>query len=316
MAAVVKSAVPEATIGVAHGQMSERALERAMLRFLAGEFSVLVCTTIIESGLDIPNANTIIMNRADKLGLAQLYQLRGRVGRDRYQAYAYLLVPGLDALSDVSRKRLRTIEELSGLSSGFQLASRDLEIRGAGNILGPEQSGHITALGFDMYCRLLEDAVAELKGQKPSDIFEPMLSLGFYGAIPADYVRHAAERLELYHRISLCDDEREIEEIADELLDRYGGVPDEVEQLIAVNVVRIRAQRLRIERLERAKSALDLQFHPTTTLSPERLVIFLTAHQQTASLVSDQVIRLSLETTGWRETYTAICNHLRALAEA
>jgi transcription-repair coupling factor (superfamily II helicase) len=239
MASFVQRLVPEARIGIAHGQMPERELMRSMERFLEKEIDVLVCTTIIESGLDIPNVNTIIINRADRFGLADLYQLRGRVGRYKRRAYAYLLIPPLRALTEVAQKRLKAIEEFSELGSGFKIALRDLEIRGAGNILGAEQHGDISAVGFEMYCRLLEEAVSELKGEKRKKPLLPTADFNVDSFIPDDYVASPSQKFGLYKKIGLAGSSEEIDGILDEMGDRYGALPQEAKNLVDIARLRV-----------------------------------------------------------------------------
>ena len=237
--------VPEAAIAIAHGQMPERQLERVMLKFMEGRSDVLVCTSIIESGLDIPNANTIIINRADRFGLAQLYQLRGRVGRGAVRAYAYLLTPKNFQLSESAHKRLEAIAEASELGAGFLIAMRDLEIRGAGELLGARQHGHIAAIGFDLYCRLLAQTVRELKGEVPQKItseeaiayLTPLsegvqINLPLPVYLPEDYVPDESLRLRLYRRLAGLLSEEEITAIAQELEDRFGELPEPVVNLL------------------------------------------------------------------------------------
>ncbi len=231
--------VPEARFGIAHGQMPERELQSAMESFLSKEIDVLVCTTIIESGLDIPNVNTMLINRADRFGLADLYQLRGRVGRYKHRAYAYLLVPGRRALTETAQKRLKAIEEFSELGSGFKIALRDLEIRGAGNILGAEQHGDITAVGFEMYCQLLEEAVAELKGEKREKLLLPTVEFDVDCFIPDDYVASPAQKLALYKKIGLAVNVEDVETISDEMEDRYGPIPPQSENLVRTAYLRV-----------------------------------------------------------------------------
>ncbi len=231
--------VPEAEFGIAHGRMPERELQSVMAEFLERRIDVLVCTTIIESGLDIPNVNTMLINRADHFGLADLYQLRGRVGRYKRRAYAYLMIPQRKALSEVAQKRLKAIEEFSELGSGFKIALRDLEIRGAGNILGSEQHGDIAAVGFEMYCQLLEEAVTELKGEKPEQLVLPTAEFEVDSFIPDDYVSSPAQKLALYKKVSMARTEEDSEAIEEEMRDRYGPLPPEAENLLKISRLRI-----------------------------------------------------------------------------
>jgi transcription-repair coupling factor (superfamily II helicase) len=286
--------VPECRIGVAHGQMPERSLERVMLRFLAREFDLLLCTTIIESGLDIPSVNTIIIHQADRFGLAQLYQLRGRVGRSTRQAYAYLLVSGKLVLSDTARKRIEAIEEFSALGSGFQLATRDLEIRGAGNLLGPQQSGHIASVGFHLYCQMLEEAVRTVRGETVPVRVDPELRLEVHGYIPQEYIESEAQRLELYQRLATVEEMAALEALARELQDRFGPVPAVVRRLLAVVEIKILARRLALERLEQQRAAVVLTFHPQTPVQPDQLLQWLQSTVPAFRFQSERVVRFSL----------------------
>jgi len=242
VAAHIQRLVPEARVAVAHGQMDEFDLEQVMLAFYAEQFDVLVCTTIIENGLDVPNVNTIIVDDAHKLGLAQLYQLRGRVGRSVRQAYAYLLYKYPDQMTPEAEERLKAIEEFSELGSGFRLALRDLEIRGAGEILGAEQSGHMSAVGLDLYTQMLADAVKTLKGERPSDLEGlPALDLPVEAVIPAGYVPDERQRIDLYRRLADVTSEEEIEGMAEEMRDRYGPLPQAVQNLLRIARLKLRA---------------------------------------------------------------------------
>src|SRR5206468_5470867 len=244
---LIQRLVPEARVVVGHGQMNEEALERAMLDFIARKFDVLLATTIVENGLDIPNANTIIINRADRYGLSQLYQLRGRVGRSDRPAYAYLLIPPDDNLSPVAKKRLAAIKEFSDLGSGFRVAALDLEIRGAGNLLGGEQSGHIETLGFEMYMKLLEQTVRELKGEEIEDDVRATVNLGVDLRIDESYVPDMNQRLTLYRSVAAARREEEIDDVLDGAFDRYGPLPSSVLNLADYGRIRIMADRLGIE---------------------------------------------------------------------
>ncbi len=243
----VAQLVPEARIAYGHGRMKEHQLEKTMASFVAREVDVLVCTTIIESGLDIPTANTMIIHEADRFGLAALHQLRGRVGRYKHRAYCYLLLPQRRSVSAVATKRLKAIEEFSDLGAGFQIAMRDLEIRGAGNILGPEQSGHIAAVGYELYCRLLEHAVRRLRGEEAPERPEVHVELGIDAYIPRAYIPSQRQRMEVYRRLAGCAAPEELQRLQADLADAYGPVPGEVETLLEIAEVRIRAGAFGIE---------------------------------------------------------------------
>ncbi|MBV8881268.1 MAG: transcription-repair coupling factor, partial [Planctomycetaceae bacterium] len=239
----IRLLVPEARVAVGHGQMEEGQLEKTMLRFLAKETDVLVCTTIIESGLDIPNVNTMIINQADIFGLADLHQLRGRVGRYKRQAFCYLLLPPDRELVPQAKKRLKAIEEFSELGAGFKIAMRDLEIRGVGNLLGREQHGHIAAIGYDLYCRLLEKAVKKTKKQPIVEPLETHVDLGLDTWIPEDYIPDLRTRVEVYRRLTGCRAEDALDDAQKEVLDRFGPLPAPVEGFIRTMRVKLRAAR-------------------------------------------------------------------------
>jgi len=255
---------PEARIGVAHGQLHERDLEKVMLAFVKRELDVLVCTTIIESGLDIPAANTIIINRADKFGLAQLYQLRGRVGRSHLRAYAYLMTPPYRLLTEDARKRLRALEAHSDLGSGFALAMRDLEIRGAGEILGAKQSGFIDEIGFDLYTKILEEAVAELKGEKVERLPDTKLEGSLDLHLPDDYVNVKQHKVDVYRRLADCRRVDEIEALRDEVVDRFGRMPQAATQLFDAAGLRLAAAIAGAEKVKVHHLRITVEY-PTTT---------------------------------------------------
>ena len=271
----LRQLVPEASLAIAHGQMREKELERVMLQFVKKDVNLLVCTSIIESGLDIPTANTILINHAERFGLADLYQIRGRVGRGSHQAYAYLIIPSDLALSKDAMRRLRAIQELSELGSGFKLAIQDLEIRGAGNLLGPSQSGHIAAVGFELYTQLMEKAVRELKGEEVIEEITPEIHFHLPAFIPEAYVEDPGERLGLYRRLSLSHSDEEVETIREELIDRFGKIPKEVNHLLEVIKVKILLTRLSIKRFEETPSQFVLAFDESTKVSPHRVVEFV-----------------------------------------
>jgi transcription-repair coupling factor (superfamily II helicase) len=242
--------VPTARVGVGHGSLPSDELEKVMVEFVRGDLDVLVATTIVESGLDIPRANTMFVARADAFGLAQLYQLRGRIGRSKDRAYCYLLVPEPEHLTEEARRRLDALQRFTELGAGFQIASQDLEIRGGGELLGAKQSGSIAAVGFDQYVKMLERAVAELGGQPIHSAVDPELSVEMPGFIPDDYVPDPGQRLELYKRLSAVEDDDEIREVMDEIADRYGPLPGDVVllgELMAVKAIARRAGALALE---------------------------------------------------------------------
>jgi transcription-repair coupling factor (superfamily II helicase) len=267
--------LPEARIGVAHGQMPEGQLERCMVDFVQRKYDVLLATTIIENGLDIPNANTIIVNHAERFGLAQLYQLRGRVGRSDRRAYAYLLVPPEGSLSPVARQRLAAIREFSDLGSGFRIAALDLEIRGAGNLLGGEQSGHIESIGFDLYVKLLEETVRELKGEEIDDDVRAAVNLNLDLKIDERYITDMNQRLMVYRRVAGARTEPELTALHAELRDRYGPIPPSVATLVEYGRIRLLADRLAVETIDREGHLLVLKFRASTTVDPVRLIRFV-----------------------------------------
>jgi transcription-repair coupling factor (superfamily II helicase) len=268
--------VPEAKVIVAHGQLRERDLEQRMLRFMHGEADVLLCTTIIESGLDIQRANTILINRADSFGLAQLYQLRGRVGRGSQRAYAYLLIPGSEEiLSDDARRRLEAIQDLTELGSGFRLANMDLEIRGAGNLLGAEQSGCLAAVGYDTYMQMLEETMDELRGKVREAEVDPEIRLPVAARLPGGYVAVVNQRLVLYKRLASCRDDSDVDRIRDELLDRFGPLPGEAENLLEVIRLKILARRLGVVAVDVSRGEIVLSAGETTNVDPQRLLNLL-----------------------------------------
>ncbi|MGA2736351.1 MAG: transcription-repair coupling factor [Bryobacteraceae bacterium] len=271
-AAYLQQLVPTARIGVGHGQIGEAELEKTMLKFMQHEYDIFVCTTIVENGLDIPLANTIIIENAERYGLAELYQLRGRVGRSNRRAYAYLLVPPDTELSEVARKRLAALKEFSDLGAGFKIAALDLELRGAGNLLGGEQHGHINAVGFDMYVRLLEDTVRELKGEEVPVEIHSSLNLGLDMRIPADYIADENQRLRAYRQIANAGTPADRERVEKELEDRYGPVPDAVRNLLEYSGLKTTAEKLGIEAIDRRHAVLNVKFHPETHIDPARLM--------------------------------------------
>jgi transcription-repair coupling factor (superfamily II helicase) len=252
--------------------MGEAALEKVLLGFMRHQFDVFVSTTIVENGLDIPLANTIIIENAERHGLSELYQLRGRVGRSNRRAYAYLLVPEDTELSEVARKRLAALKEFSDLGAGFKIAALDLELRGAGNLLGGEQHGHIAAVGFDMYVRLLEETVQELKGEEAPLEVHSTLNLGLDIRIPADYIAEEHQRLRAYKRIAEAGGRERAAELLAELGDRYGAPPEAVRHLVEFSLLKTLAQRLGVESVERRQGMVNIKFHAQSRIDPMALM--------------------------------------------
>jgi len=269
--------VPEVKIGLAHGRMAKRALEDVMNAFYDGSLDLLLSTQIIESGLDIPTANTLVIHRADMFGLSQLYQLRGRVGRSKLRAYCYLTLPPGRALTPTAEKRLEVMQTLDTLGAGFTLASYDLDIRGAGNLLGAEQSGHIREVGVELYQHMLEEAVAEVRGggAKPEDGWIPQINVGMPVLIPEAYVSDLDVRLGLYRRIAVLEDAREIDAFAAEMIDRFGKLPGEVENLLKIVAIKRLCRAAGIEKLEAGPKGAVVAFHDNDFANPAGLVAFI-----------------------------------------
>jgi transcription-repair coupling factor (superfamily II helicase) len=292
MAGYLTRLLPDITFGVAHGQMKERELKAVMDRFVAREFDVLVTTTIIESGIDIPTANTMIINRADRFGLAQLYQLRGRVGRAHHRAYCYLLIPGSHLLNRVAEQRLKVIQELTDLGSGFRIAAHDLEIRGAGNLLGAEQHGHINAVGFDLYCSMLEKAVKELKGEEQRPEIETHVAIPIEAYIPKVFIPDTNQRLTVYRKLSLIKNAVELSEFSDELRDRFGTLPVAVQRLLRLKGFTLECNILGIERLEISKGNCVFHYAAHITFSPEEIVGLMKSETVELSFPSSHSVKL------------------------
>jgi len=290
---LIRQLVPHARIGIAHSRLPERELERAVLRFVRQELDVLVTTTIIENGLDIPNANTILINHAERFGLADLYQLRGRVGRSHRLAYAYLLTPPESTLSTIARQRLAALKEFSDLGAGFRLAALDLELRGAGNLLGPEQSGHINALGFELYCQLLERTIRELRGETIEEEIVPQITLRLSLRIPEAYVPEMSQRLHIYKRLASARTEQKLAELREELKDRYGPPPPEVERLLLLGSIRNAAISLRVRAIERELSHITIRFADPDRVTPRQRRAFLAVHPS-AEFTSDGALRYTI----------------------
>jgi transcription-repair coupling factor (superfamily II helicase) len=294
MADFVQNLVPEAQVGIAHGQMKEDAIEDVMSRFIAGGLNVLVTTSIIESGIDIPNANTIIINRADRFGLAELYQIKGRVGRGRRKAFAYLLTPAEEGLSDLARKRLRAIQELSELGAGFRIAAQDLETRGAGNLLGKQQSGHIAAVGIDLYTEMMEEAMAEIRGEEVAKEQDTQINLRASAFIPEDYIEDVSLRLAAYKEISGGESSGEIDRIAEDLQDRYGPLPEPASNLLEIMKVRIIAKQSRVARIDGGTAFVNITFAEEARVPPDKVMALLRKNKGRIKLIPEYTLQVAL----------------------
>ncbi len=293
LAALVQKLVPTARIGVAHGQMGEKELERVMLKFMQGEYEVLAATALIENGLDIPRANTIIVNHADRFGLADLYQLRGRVGRSNRRAYSYFLIPAEETLTPTAKRRLAALREFSDLGAGFRLAALDLELRGAGNVLGREQHGHLNAIGLDLYLRMLEQTVEELKGAPAKLEVRTTLNLGLDIKIPDSYIADESQRLRMYKRISSLATPEARAELEAELADRFGPVPPPVSNLLAYAMLKGAAERLLVQSIERKGEEVLVRFHQQAPVDAKKLLQFL-RRQRPSEFRPDGLLRFRL----------------------
>lgn len=294
MAEQLRQLVPEATVAVGHGQMAEKELEQVMMGFIEGKSNLLVASTIIENGLDIPTANTIIVNRADCFGLSQLYQLRGRVGRSDRRAYAYLLIPGEASLTREARERLRVLQELTELGAGFRIASHDLELRGAGDLLGSKQSGSIAAIGFELYTELLEEAIDKLRGKEREERIDPEIRLGLNAFFAESYLPDPNQRLQFYQRMASAESDEELFDLVEELRDRYGELPAAGENLVGIMRLRVRLKKLCIELLEYDGKNLSMLFHASTAISPELIRSLITDQPQIYSLGADFKLTVKL----------------------
>ncbi len=320
-AASLEELVPEARVRIAHGQMRERDLEQIMLDFYHRRFNVLVCTTIIESGIDVPTANTIIINRADKLGLAQLHQLRGRVGRSHHRAYAYLVTPPAQAMTPDAVKRLEAIESLEDLGAGFMLATHDLEIRGAGELLGQEQSGQIQEIGFSLYMDMLQRAVDALRSGREPSLEAPFhpgveVEMGTAALLPEDYVPDVHTRLVLYKRIAAAEDPETLRELQVELIDRFGLLPPPAKQLFLVSEIRQKARQLGIQRLDAHPGGGRVQFGAETPVEPAALIRLIQGEPRRFRLDGQTRLRFSAELESQDERYRFVHRMLDRLAEA
>lgn len=305
-AKTVRELVPSANVIVAHGQMAEKELESAMMAFYEKRANVLVSTAIIESGLDVPNANTIIINRADMFGLSQLYQIRGRVGRSGSRAYAYLLIPAEGALTEDAKKRLEVIQRFVELGSGFSIASHDLEIRGGGDLLGAQQSGHIAAVGFDLYTELLEEAIRELQGRAPSaeeSRKEPEIKAPFPAFLSEDYVPDVHQRLSLYRRLSAAADDPELDRLEGELQDRFGKLPDEAQNLVWLIRIKQVLKKIGIDTLTVGQGKVSLVPGDRSTLDPVRAIALVSSDREKYQLTPDSKLVAKIPTVTLRDLF-------------
>ncbi len=280
VAARVQALVPHANVAYAHGQMSEHELENIMIDFVNGDIQVLVCTTIIETGLDIPNANTIIIQDADYMGLSQLYQLRGRVGRANRQAYAYLMYKRDKVLQETAEKRLQTIRDFTEFGSGFRIAMRDMEIRGAGNLLGGEQHGHMDAVGYDMYCRLLEEVIKEKRNEKTETPFETTIDINLSAYIPGYFIPNEEQKLDIYKKVSLIRNQQDYFDVQEEIEDRFGNLPASVQNLLEVSLLKAAAHNLDIAAITHKGDTIKLVFRPDAKVDPNKIMAVVTANKQ------------------------------------
>jgi transcription-repair coupling factor (superfamily II helicase) len=313
----IQELVPSARVAVGHGQMGESELERVMLAFMRHEFDVLVATTIIENGLDIPLANTILINRAERHGLSELYQLRGRVGRSNRRAYAYLLIPPENELTEIARRRLAALKEFSDLGAGFKIAALDLELRGAGNMLGGEQSGHIEAVGFELYTSMLEAAVKELKGEGSEERPATQLNLGITLRIDESYVPEENQRLRLYKKIAGAASETAVQEIRAEMEDRYGKLPDATVYLLAAAELRLECERMGVAQIDRKRGELQIRFTENAAVDPAHLMKLVARNAKRGAQFTPQgVLKMPLKSSRPDEVLLEIRELLAGLAPA
>ena len=317
IASRIQELVPGARVAVGHGQMGEKELESVMLAFMRHEFDVLVATTIIENGLDIPLANTILINRADRHGLSELYQLRGRVGRSNRRAYAYLLIPPERELTDIARRRLAALKEFSDLGAGFKIAALDLELRGAGNMLGGEQSGHIEAVGFELYTSMLENAVKELKGEAGAERPTTQLNLGIALRIDENYIAEENQRLRLYKKIAGAESEKAIADLRAEMEDRYGSLPDATVYLLEAASLRLECEQMGVGQIDRKRAELQVRFTENAAIDPQHLMRLVARNAKRGAQFTPQgLLKFPLAATRPDEVLLEIRDLLAKLAPA
>ncbi|HTH44297.1 MAG TPA: TRCF domain-containing protein, partial [Oxalicibacterium sp.] len=315
--AMLEALLPEARIAVAHGQLHERDLEKVMRDFVAQRFNILLCTTIIETGIDVPSANTIIMHRADKFGLAQLHQLRGRVGRSHHQAYAYLLVNDVQGLTKLAQRRLDAIQQMEELGSGFYLAMHDLEIRGAGEVLGENQSGEMTEIGFQLYSDMLNDAVRALKNGKEPDLAAPLsstteINLHVPALLPETYCGDVHERLSIYKRLANCTTQDAVNDLQEELIDRFGKLPEPAQALVETHRLRVAAKPVGIIKIDAHAESATLQFEPNPPIDAMRIIELIQKNRH-IKLNGQDKLRITASMPDLAARAAQIKNTIRAL---
>ena len=315
-ASEISRLVPEARVTFAHGKMTGKEIERIMEDFALKKIDVLICTTIMESGIDIPNANTMIIEDADRLGLAQLYQIRGRVGRSDKKAYAYITYKKNKILSEISEKRLKSIKEFTEFGSGFKIALRDLEIRGAGNILGAEQSGHLESVGYEMYTHLLEQAVRELQGEEVAKEFDIQIDLAVSAFIPDEYIQNNSQKIEAYQDIANITSEEQISEICDELIDRYGEMPNEMFNLIEIARIKCYARALRIVKIIQSQHNVVITFSDNEFVGDDKVQLLLDTFRRKIFFSGDNipVITLKLQSQNESDTLNEVLKLLKIVS--
>jgi len=309
--------LPEARIVVAHGQMPERELERVMREFVGGKHNLLLCSTIIETGIDVPSANTIVISRADKFGLAQLHQLRGRVGRSHHQAYAYLMVPDVEGLTKQAAQRLEAIQAMEELGSGFYLAMHDLEIRGAGEVLGEHQSGNMMEVGFQLYNEMLSEAVRSLKAGREPDLLSPLsatteINLHAPALLPDAYCGDVHQRLSLYKRLATADRAEQIDAMLEEITDRFGKLPAQGQTLFDTHRLRVLAKPYGVMKIDAAPSVININFRPNPPIDPMR-VIELVQKNRNIKLVGNEKLRIDKALSDPKDRAHAVREVLRLL---
>lgn len=295
MAVKLESLVPEARIAIGHGQMSEHELENVMISFLKGEYDVLLSTTIIENGIDIPNVNTLIVYDADRMGLSQLYQLRGRVGRSNRLAYAYFTYKKDKIISEIAEKRLKAIKEFTEFGSGFKIAMRDLELRGAGNLLGPEQHGHMDAVGYDMYCRLMEEAVGELKGEAAKEPIETSIDLNVNAYIDSNFIKDEGQKIEVYKKIAAIRDLQDKYDVEEEIEDRFGNIPEELQNLLEIAYLKNRASKIGVVSINQKGGIISINFGDAKALMPEVVIKLMDKYDKLINFSSSKTPSIVLK---------------------